>query len=124
MNNLQGNFGNINYKAPEMFLNQPYNGIMTDVFSLGQILINIAGGIFGFKSARQNDDYYRLIIEQHFDQYWFEIGKKHNLILSQDFQNLFIRMVSPNPAQRPTIEQILNDPWMQEINDLNEEQKK
>ena len=123
MNNLQKNFARINYKAPEMFLNQPYNGIMTDVFSLGHILFNIVIGINGFVSARQNDDYYRLIIEQHFDQYWFEIGKKHNLILSQDFQNLFIRMVAFNPAQRPTIEQILNDPWMQEINDLNDNEK-
>ena len=31
-------------------------------------------------------------------------------------------MVDPNPAQRPTIEQILNDAWMQEIINLNDEQ--
>ena len=45
-----------------------------------------------------------------------------NLKLTQEFKDLFIRMVDPNPAQRPTIEQILNDAWMQEINNLNDEQ--
>ena len=32
-------------------------------------------------------------------------------------------MVAFNPAQRPTIDQILNDEWMQEINNLNDEQR-
>ncbi len=30
-------------------------------------------------------------------------------------------MVAHNPSERPTIEQILNDEWMQEINNLNAE---
>ena len=123
MNNLQENFARINYKAPEMFLNQPYNGIKTDIFSLGQILISLVTGLYGFHSANHNDHYYRLIIAQQFVQYWQLIENQNHLNLSQNFKNLFIRMIAHNPDQRPTIEQILNDPWMQEINNLNEEQR-
>ena len=32
-------------------------------------------------------------------------------------------MISYEPNQRPTIEEILSDPWMQEINDLNDEER-
>ena len=124
MNNLQGNFGNINYKAPEMLLNLPYNGIKADVFSLGQILFNIVTGINGFNSARHNDNYYRLIFQQDFEHYWQRIENTYHLNLSQNFKNLFITMVSYDPAHRPTIfDDILNHPWFQEINVLNEGQR-
>ena len=122
MNNLQENFGTICYKAPEILTNQPYNGNIADVFSLGQILFNIVTGMHGFNSARQNDQFYSLIIQQHIAQYWQLIDNQIHLNLSQNFKNLFIRMVAHVPAQRPTIVQILNDPWMQEINNLNEQQ--
>ena len=32
-------------------------------------------------------------------------------------------MVDVNPDERPTIEEILNDEWMKEINHLNEEER-
>ena len=32
-------------------------------------------------------------------------------------------MVAQNPGQRPTIDQILNDEWMQEINNLSDTQR-
>ena len=120
MNNLQS-AGTKSYKAPEVLARQPYDGIKADIFSLGQLLINLVTGQFGFHSSAPNDKYYRLIINQNIDYYWHELHQI-NLILSQEFKNLFIRMVNPNPAQRPTIEQILNDAWMQEINNLNPQQ--
>ena len=42
--------------------------------------------------------------------------------MSKEFKNLFIRMVAYNPKERPTIEEIYNDEWMKEINDLNEKE--
>jgi len=119
MNNLQGHAGTISNAAPEVLANQPYDGILADIFSLGQLLFNLVAGQFGFHSATPNDQFYGLIMAQNFAQYWQNFA---NLNLSQEFRNLFIRMVNPNPAQRPTIDQILNDAWMQEINNLNEEQ--
>ena len=121
MNNLNERVGKLNIMAPEILSNQPYNGITADIFSLGQILFNLVTGLYGFHAARPNDQFYNLIIQQNIAQYWQNLGNQINV--SQEFKNLFIGMVDPNPAQRPTIAQILNDPWMQEINNLNEEQR-
>lgn len=44
--------------------------------------------------------------------------------LTVEFKNLFIKMVSYNPKERPTIEQILNDDWLKEITNLKEEEFK
>ena len=38
------------------------------------------------------------------------------IIGSHNFKNLFVRMVAYDPNERPTIEQILFDVWMEEIN--------
>ena len=119
MNNLQGHAGTKSYTAPEVLANQPYDGILADIFSLGQLLFILVTGQFGFKSATPNDHFYGLIMAQNLDHYW-QLIANHNL--SQEFKDLFIRIVNPNPAQRPTINQILNDAWMQEINNLNPQQ--
>ena len=120
-NNLQDIHGITSYTAPELLLNQPYNGIQSDIFSLGQLLFVLVTGRLGFKHANQNDNFYRLIINpQNHAQYWEFFN---NLNLSQSFKNLFVSMVAQNPGQRPTIDQILNDEWMQEINNLNDNQR-
>ena len=119
MNNLQGHAGTKSYTAPEVLANQPYDGILADIFSLGQLLFILVTGQFGFKSSTPNDHFYGLIMAQNLNHYW-QLIANHNL--SQEFKDLFIRMVNPNPAQRPTINQILNDAWMQEINNLNPQQ--
>ncbi len=120
-NNLQDIHGITSYTAPELLLNQPYNGIQSDIFSLGQLLFVLVTGRLGFNNANQNDNFYRLIMNpQNHAQYWEFFN---NLNLSQSFKNLFVSMVAPNPGQRPTIDQILNDEWMQEINNLNDNQR-
>ena len=121
MNNLQVYSITESYTAPEVLAHQPYNGIKADIFSLGQLLINLVTGQFGFRSPSKTDRYYRLIIEQKLDHYWHEL-QRNNIVLSQVFKDLFIRMVDPNPDNRPSIDEILNSPWMQEINNLNQEQ--
>ena len=120
-NNLQDIHGITSYTAPELLLNQPYNGIQSDIFSLGQLLFVLVTGRLGFNNANQNDNFYSLIINpQNHAQYWEFFN---NLNLSQSFKNLFVSMVAQNPGQRPTIDQILNDEWMQEINNLNDNQR-
>ena len=120
-NNLQDIHGITPYTAPELLLNQPYNGIQSDIFSLGQLLFVLVTGRLGFNNANQNDNFYRLIMNpQNHAQYWEFFN---NLNLSQSFKNLFVNMVAPNPGQRTTIDQILNDEWMQEINNLNDNQR-
>ena len=117
-NNIQEFVGTISYSAPEILLNQPYDGIKCDIFSLGQLLFNLVNQIFGFQSAREDDQHYTLIRQQNYAEYWNSPAFAQ-LNLSNNFKNLFVRMVAFNPNERPTIDEILNDEWMQEINNLN-----
>ena len=110
--------GTLNYVAPEIILNKPYNGFKVDIFSLGVILLNLATCKIGFLEASKFDQYYRLIINEKYEKYWNKVGKEINKV-SKELKNLYIKMVSPNPESRPTIEEILNDEWMKEINVLN-----
>ena len=120
-NNIQEFVGTISYSAPEILLNQPYDGIKCDIFSLGQLLFNLVTQIFGFQSAREDDQHYTLIRQQNYAEYWNSPAFAQ-LNLSNNFKNLFVRMVAFNPNERPTIDEILNSEWMQEINNLNAEQ--
>ena len=119
--NLKDYLGTLNYAAPELFLKKPYDGFKVDIFSLGVVLLNLATCKIGFLEANKYDPYYRLIIAKDYKQYWYKVGKKINKI-SDELKNLYLKMISFNPEKRPTIEDILNDEWMKEINALNKEE--
>ena len=114
--------GTINYAAPEILLHNPYNGIKADIFSLGQILFNLVTGRLGFNNANMQDNLYRLIILHQYIEYWERIHENIPLNVSQEFRDLFLSLVAFDPNERSTIDQILNSPWMNEINNLNEQQ--
>ena len=107
------------YMAPEILENHPYDGYKADIFSLGQLLFILVTDMFGFKSSNPKDYLYSLIINKQLDKYW-NMRAKEKINPSNEFKDLFIRMVAYDPLQRPTIDQILNDPWMKELNDLND----
>ena len=98
----------------------PYNGVKNDIFSLGVILFNLVVGQKGFGSAQKNDQYYRLIMTGHLNDYWRHFVNNN---YSQEFKNLYISMVSFNENQRPSIEQILQNNWFDEIRNLNNQQQ-
>ena len=123
MYNLDERCGFSAYKAPEVLSSKPYDGILADIFSLGQILFNLVNNINGFNYASKENHYYKLIILKKYHRYWNMLEQKYNIHLSEEFKNLFIRMVNYNPNERPKIDKILNDEWMKEINYLNEEEK-
>ena len=65
---------------------------------------------------QKNDDkFYRLIKEKKYEQYW-NLKEFNGLNLSHEFKNLVIKMLAFNPNERPTIDEILQSAWMQEIN--------
>ena len=121
-NDLNEFMGTINYAAPEILLHNPYNGIKADIFSLGQILFNLVTGRLGFNNANMQDNLYRLIILHQYIEYWERIHENIPLNVSQEFRDLFLSLVAFDPNERSTIDQILNSPWMTEINNLNEQQ--
>lgn len=66
-------------------------------------------GQFPFKDSSHNDYYYDLLINKKYDKYWKETNGQY---LSNNFKDLFIKMTSYNPEDRPTIEDIMDHPWM------------
>ena len=113
--------GTKEYMAPEILGQLPYDGIISDKFSLGQLLFTLVTGVLGFHSSNEDNQLYQLILHRHYVQYW-NSPAFNNLNLSESFKNLFVRIVAFAPNERPRIEDILNDPWMQEINNLNIQQ--
>ena len=77
--------------------------------------------MYGFKSSNDNDKFYSFIRNHQINEYWNEEPFK-NLNLTNDFKDLYIRMVAFNSDERPTVDEILSHQWMQEINNLNQEE--
>ena len=119
--NLNDFVGTPNYASPQIFKCKPYNGSKADIFSLGVILFNLVVGMFGFKKADHNDEKYRCIMNNQINNYWVSLANAqiNHLNFSQQFKDLYIRMVSFNENNRPTIDQILNDNWFNELQGLN-----
>ena len=118
---LTESLGTLNYAAPEVLLKQPYDGFKADIFSLGVVLLTLVSCKIGFVQARKKDPFYRLIMTRHYDKYWSVVSRQITGI-SEELKNLYIKMVQFRPDERPTIEQILNDEWFNEIRNLNDEQ--
>jgi serine/threonine protein kinase len=53
-----------------------------------------------------------------YDLYW-ELLSKHIGEISEEFKNLYIKMISYSPKLRPSIDDILKDPWMKEVTSLD-----
>ena len=113
--------GTETHAAPEILIHRPYDGFKADIFSLGVVLLTLVTCKFGFKRATINDKFYRLIMTKKYGKYW---DKVRGLIpeISDELKKLYYKMVSFNPQDRPSIEDILNDDWFKEIRDLNIEQ--
>ena len=110
------------YAAPEIYKGN-YNGEKVDIFALGVILFNLVTGLYGFNEAKISDKSYRLIALNKFPKFWNDL-KTQVIGVSEKFKNLYVKMVSYKPVERPTLEQILNDEWMQEIKNKNEKEIK
>ena len=120
----KGLVGTRQYICPQMWLNKLYTGIDADIFSLGAVLFNLVTGKFGFYVSTLNDKLYKLIANKYYKLYWDQLANQYPYIskLSEEFKNLYIKMVSFKPEKRPRINEILNDPWLSEINNMSEEQ--
>jgi serine/threonine protein kinase len=131
---LTGQYGTPEYTAPEIFENKPYDGEKIDIFSLGVILFNLRVCSFGFTTAKIpqkipryslniQEKLYKYIKEKNYPLYWKLLGGFVKLNgISEEFKNLYLKMVAYNPKERPTIEEIYNHEWMKEIRDLNEDE--
>ena len=135
-NDLQVFTSTPGFRAPEIIEKFPHDGQKADIFSLGQILFLIVFGIYGFEKPNRQDEFYKLIIEKEeknslkekeecLKKYWKKIGAFiKDEIISEDFKDLYMKMVCPDPANRLTIRQILEHPWVISASKIDEELRK
>ena len=122
---FKGKRSSTHYISPEMWEKKIYSGIKSDIFSLGVVLFNLVTGSYGFNKSKKNDNLYKLIINNNGDykEYWEKTEpEKFNLVLSENFKELYVKMVAHDPKDRPTIDEILDSNWLHEINILNKDE--
>ena len=120
-----GEVGTNMYKAPEMFIKKYYDGEKADIFSLGVVLFNLKTGKYGFMEAKADNGLYKYIKEEKIELYWKILSKIIDINdLTEHFKNLFIKIVTFDPKKRPSIQEIINDVWFNEIRNLNDKELK
>ena len=117
--NLKEEVGTYKYAAPEIY-DHRYDGEKVDIFALGVILFNLVTGKYGFSEAKKNNIPYKFIILKNYNKFWNQYIKIDGL--KKEFKDLFVKMVAYKLVERYTIEEILKDKWMEEINQKNEKE--
>jgi serine/threonine protein kinase len=101
--------------APEIHLKQPYEGKSVDIFAAGIILFIMVAQHPPFTTATPADPFYRCLAANRADIFWRTHCKNKDTgeaFFSEEFKHLIQSMLQLDPAQRPTILEIANHPWM------------
>lgn len=100
---LHTKLGTEGYMAPEI-PTKNYDGAKCDIFASGVILFIMYAGNPPFEKALPNDPYYKLLKDKKFDTFWKAHSRRRPVnYFSEEFKDLFGRMVAYNPAERPKI---------------------
>lgn len=111
--------GTPGYMAPEMFKKPGYKGVQTDLFALAVCTFMMVTKCQPFDQAKARDPCYKLI-HQNKPQEYFAVFEKCAPI-SEELKDLLFKMMSSNPAKRPTFDEIVLHPWTQGTVPTNEE---
>ena len=96
--------------APEIKEGRVYDGKKADLFSAAVVMFILVRGIFPFKEARKEEFFFNYLVNKNYTDYWKKVERTY---LSADCRDLLQRMLSYDPAERPSIEEIRAHPWMQ-----------
>ena len=121
-NKLNEMAGTLHYTSPQIMEQKEYDGIKNDIFALGKTLFEMIFGMKNicFEENRRGEENYDLIINKKFEEFWKKILEncdKSYSNISEEFKNLFVRMVAYEENERPTIDEILKDKWFDELRD-------
>jgi len=88
--------GTTDYAAPEVLRNQPYDGRLTDIWSIGVVLFAMLSGCFPFKNVNN------------------QMGGIFSFppSMSPEARELISRILVVNPRNRLSLDRILEHPWV------------
>lgn len=115
---------------PEFHKGLGYKGVPMDVFALGKLLLIFVTGFNPFKTAKESDQNYSLILKGQWPTYWkLTQGwmKKKWLkteTFSKDFKSLMESLLHPDPKKRPSIQQIRESNWFRKTQPATAEEVK
>jgi hypothetical protein len=101
---LQTVCGTPNYVAPEVLKEKGYNGMMADVWSCGVILFVMLAGYLPFDDPNMNHLFNKI------ERGDFRMAKN----FTDPVKDIIGKMMTVDPAQRLTLEQVIAHPWFQE----------
>ena len=110
-NIVYGNEGSESYSSPEIRRNfmSGYDGVKSDIFSLGVLLFVITVGRFPFISCEYSDEKYGLIMDKKYEEYWANYNKYN---LTKEFKDLINHLICYEPKDRLSIDEIFNHSWI------------
>ncbi|EAR83079.2 Serine/Threonine kinase domain protein (macronuclear) [Tetrahymena thermophila SB210] len=135
---------NPDYQPPEIitFLNEAKNKEQidnvlgfdekkADIFNLGTLFFAVLFQLrpFSCRGATQNDPLYKLIFEKRYQEFWSQ--EKFQRMLNhwateQNEQDMYLmiqlitNMIQQDPSQRPTIQEVLQNPWFSQDKSLQQ----
>ena len=125
------------YACPEILSkDKTISGIDADIFSLGVLLMFMVSKMLFFRADNVKDEQYQCIINGNYLKFWELCCKKYDdyqdypeylenfLSLSEELKNLYLKMISNKPSQRPKLEEVLIAPWLKEINEIESNNNK
>lgn len=112
--------GTKQYMAPEIWGTKSYDGRMADIFSFGVLIFLIVVGKFPFQRAHRKDKNYHYF-HSKIGYLYFSLS---DFGISTELKELLLKIFDKNPANRPTLDEIKKDPWMQKKYDHNQTRRK
>jgi len=100
--------GTRGYQAPELLKREPY-GKACDIFSAGVVLFILLTGYPPFEQAIKTDKWFNPLYKKDTDKFW----KQHKGCgVDKHCKYLLGRMMAYKAHDRPTLDQVLNHPWV------------
>ncbi|KAI7868085.1 kinase-like domain-containing protein [Spinellus fusiger] len=106
----KGIYGSDPYIAPEQYLQPAYDPCASDVWSCGIIFICMTIRRFPWRLPRLSDPSFKAFATNH-QQQQLRLLK----LLPRDSRALMASVLTLDPACRPTVQALLEDPWIRSI---------
>ena len=123
---INGKIGTLKFVAPEVVSDDFYNGFKVDIFNLAIAIyflmtnkpfVTLENEKIGKKLfGEAYDNRVKLLFDKEYEQFWNKLGDKKNNF-SKELKKLFENMTLKDPSERITINEVLKDVWLKDLND-------